>query len=158
MGNCTWILVEVLLLWNKDEIETRRNSPLLFLLIFGDYMYVRYKKKVITCSTNFPIWKCVPSIKMWAFNNDSKTFLPLEQKSYLKYLGVPIDPNLNWKYHIGHITSKISKTIGIIAGLRCYVPTSVLLTIYRSLLFSCLPYGILVWGQAAQSYLNQILV
>ena len=96
-------------------------------------------------------------VNLQIFDNDSKTFLPLEQKLYVKYLGVLIDPNLSWKYHIGHITSKISKTIGIIASLRFYVPTSVLLTIYRSLIFPYLSYGIVVWGQAAQTYINQIL-
>ena len=62
------------------------------------------------------------------------------------------------KYHIGHITSKISKTVGIIARLRYYVPTSVLLRIYQSLMFPYLSYGIVVWGHAAQTYINQILV
>ena len=87
-----------------------------------------------------------------------KPFLPLEQRSYLKYLGVLIDSNLSWKYHIGHITSEISKTTGIIAKLRYYVPTSALLTMYRSLIFPYLFYDILVWAQAAHSYINQILV
>ena len=97
-------------------------------------------------------------VNLQIFDNDSKTYFPLEQKSYVKYLGVLIDSNLSWKYHIGHITSKISKTIGIIARLRYYVPTSVLLTIYRSLIFPYLSYGIVVWGHAAQTYINQILV
>ena len=87
-----------------------------------------------------------------------KLFLPLEQKSYVQYLGLLIDSNLSWKNHIGHITSKISKTVGIIARLRYYVPTSVLLTIYQSLIFPYLSYGIVAWGHAAQTYINQILV
>ena len=62
-----------------------------------------------------------------------------------------------WKYHIGPITSKISKTIGIFSRLRNYVPTSTLLTIYRSLVFPFLSYGILVWSQPAQTYINQVL-
>ena len=84
--------------------------------------------------------------------------MPLEQKSYVKYLGLLIDSYLSWKYHIGHITSKISKTVGIIARLRYYVPTSVLLRIYQSLIFPYLSYGIVVWGHAAQTYIDQILV
>ena len=77
---------------------------------------------------------------------------------YIKYQGVLIDSKLSWKYHITHITTKISKTIGIIARLRHLVPTSTLITLYRSLISPYLSYGIAVWGQAAQTYLNQILV
>ena len=62
-----------------------------------------------------------------------------------------------WKYHIGPITSKISKTIGIFSRLRYYVPTSTLLTVYRSLVFPFLSYGILVWSQPTQTYINQVL-
>ena len=69
-----------------------------------------------------------------------------------------VDSNLTWKYHISYITSKISKTIGVIARLRHFVPTSTLLTLYRSLLSPYLLYGVTVWGQAPQIYLNQILV
>ena len=91
------------------------------------------------------------------FDNYSKTFLPFEQKLYVKYLDAVIDSNLIWKYHITHITSKISKTIGIISRLRYYVPTNTLLTIYRSLIFPYLSYDIAVWAQAAQTYINQVL-
>ena len=45
----------------------------------------------------------------------------------------------------------------MIARLRPFVPTSTLITLYRSLIFPHLSYGIAVWGQAAQTYLNQIL-
>ena len=83
--------------------------------------------------------------------------MPLEQKLYVKYLDVLIDSILSWKYHIVHITSKISKTIGIISRQRYYVPTNTLLRIYRCLIFPYLSYGIAVRGQAAQTYINQVL-
>ena len=38
-----------------------------------------------------------------------------------------IDSNLSWKYHIESICHKISKSIGIIAKIRHYVPRRVLL-------------------------------
>ena len=47
--------------------------------------------------------------------------LKLSQE-FVKYLGVIIDSNLTCKYHIDNIAYKISKTIGIIARLRHFVP------------------------------------
>ena len=32
----------------------------------------------------------------------------IEEKNYIKYLGIYIDKNLNWAPHIQHINSKIS--------------------------------------------------
>ena len=94
------------------------------------------------------------------FDIETNDFVLLDQKTYIKYLGILIDSNLTWKYHISYITSKISKTIGVIARLRHFaiVPTSTLLTLYRSLLSPYLLYGLTVWGQAPQIYHNQILV
>ena len=94
------------------------------------------------------------------FDIETNDFVLLDQKTYIKYLGILIDSNLTWKYHISYITSKISKTIGVIARLRHFVPiaTSTLLTLYRSLLSPYLLYDFTVWGQAPQICLNQILV
>ena len=39
-------------------------------------------------------------------------------QEYLKYLGVLVDKNLTWKYHIDAIAAKISKTIGLISKLH----------------------------------------
>ena len=46
----------------------------------------------------------------------------LEQKSYIKYLGVSINQNLSWKNHVDSFIIKIDKTIGIIAKLRYLFP------------------------------------
>ena len=89
---------------------------------------------------------------------ETNDFVLLDQKTYIKYLGILIDSNLTWKYHISYLTSKISKTIGVIARLRHFVPSSTLLTLYRSLISPYLLYGITVWGQAPHIYLNQIHV
>ena len=92
------------------------------------------------------------------FDIHTKEFVLLDQKTYIKYLGILIDSNLTWKYHISYITSKISKTISVIARLRHFVPSSTLLTLYRSLVSPYLLDVLTVWGQAPQIYLNQILV
>ncbi len=85
-------------------------------------------------------------------------FIEIECKEFVKYLGVLIDSNLTWKYHIDNISSKISKAIGIIARLRHFVPVSTLHNIYRCLILPYITYGLIVWGHAPKKYINKILI
>ena len=45
----------------------------------------------------------------------------IEEKNYIKYLGIYIDKNLNWALHIQHINSTISKNLGILFRLRHFL-------------------------------------
>ena len=78
----------------------------------------------------------------------------------MKYLGILIDNHLTWKPHIDldYVTTKISKTIGVIARLWHFVSQSTLLNLYRSLIFPYLSYGLIAWGQASKSNLNKVLM
>ena len=78
-------------------------------------------------------------------------------KDYVKYLGLMIDSNLSWKYHIESICHKISKSIGIIAKIRHYVPRRVLLSVYNSLIVPYLTYGICSWGNCALTLQRKIV-
>ena len=82
----------------------------------------------------------------------------IEQKTYVKYLGVLIDEHLNWKEQISQITKKISRSVGIICKLRHCMDVSLLRTIYYSLVYSHLNYGIQVWGSACKTDLDKILI
>ena len=95
---------------------------------------------------------------MNVLDHKSGTYISLEQKSYVKYLGVLLDCNLSWNSHIDHIAMKISKTVGIIARLRHFVPTHTLLNIYSALINPYIFYGISLWSQAAHKYMNKILI
>ena len=67
--------------------------------------------------------------KLCMFDNEKNKYVSLESKVYVKYLGVLIDQNLSWKYHIDSIVTKISKNVGLIAKLRHSVPRPILLNI-----------------------------
>ena len=58
----------------------------------------------------------IPRIR--SFDPVTNTYVNLEMKDYVKYLGLMIDSNLSWKYHIESICHKTSKSIGIIAKIR----------------------------------------
>ena len=46
----------------------------------------------------------------------------------------------------------------MIAKLRYFVPSTVLVNIYNSLILPYITYGLLAWGNASNAYLNKILV
>ena len=73
-------------------------------------------------------------INIKVFDNEHNAFRNLDRKQFVKYLGVLIDSNLSWNDHVANVALKISKTIGNIARLRHFLPTSVLLNICNSLI------------------------
>ena len=50
----------------------------------------------------------------------------IEEKNYIKYLGIYIDKNLNWAPLIQHINRKISKNLGILFRLRHFLTLNTL--------------------------------
>ena len=82
----------------------------------------------------------------------------INEKEYIKYLGVLIDSTLSWKYHIANISKKISRSIGIMYKLRPYLSQKVLKNVYYSLIYSHIIYAIEVWGSTFKTELNKILI
>ena len=82
----------------------------------------------------------------------------LESVEYTKFLGVLIQENLKWDYHISYISNKVSRTVGILSKLKHYLPKYVLLIIYNSLCISHLSYALTVWGAAPPSTINRLNV
>ena len=74
-----------------------------------------------------------------------------------KFLGVIMDNNLTWKAHIMYISTKISKSIGIISKTRKYVNQNTLLSMYYCFIYPYLLYCCQIWGNACDSTLWPIL-
>ena len=75
-----------------------------------------------------------------------------------KFLGINIDNNLTWKAHINHITTKISKGVGVLSRLSKELPYNVLILIYNTILLPYLTYCCITWGFTYQTYINKILI
>ena len=82
----------------------------------------------------------------------------IEQTTHVKYLGVFVDEHLNWNTHITNVAKKIARGIGILVKLRPYLTPQMLKNIYYCLVYSHLSYGINVWGSAAISALEKLVV
>jgi len=80
----------------------------------------------------------------------------IQQVSSVKYLGVTFDANLTWKSHIDELCQKLSKTVGILSKLRCYVNIDILKMLYNFLIYPFFTYGVHVRGLTYPTYLNSL--
>ena len=60
-------------------------------------------------------------VNLKVFDHHNNSYISLECKNYVKYLGVLIDENLSWKYHIAHIASK-TKQLALLPALDTLYP------------------------------------
>ena len=78
----------------------------------------------------------------------------IEQKEYLKFLGVIIDQNLSWKQHISVLEPKLSRAIGILYKSRPYLNEAIRKQLYFGLVHSHLNYANICWGSTHPSKLK----
>ena len=69
----------------------------------------------------------------------------IERENVTKFLGVLIDENLSWKQHINNVSTKISKSIGILYKSRGIVKQPLLKQLYFSFDHCYLNYANIVW-------------
>ena len=80
----------------------------------------------------------------------------LERLEVVQFLGCTIDQHVTWKNHIQSVSSKISKTIGILSKLRHILPQRIILLLYNTLILPHLSYCNIVWGNTYKSRLQCI--
>ena len=80
----------------------------------------------------------------------------IERTPYVKYLGVFIDENLTWDIHINEICTKLKSLFHIFYNIRDYLSIDNIKTIYYTLIYSRIKYGITLYGQAGTTKLKRI--
>jgi hypothetical protein len=63
-----------------------------------------------------------------------------------KFLGVWLDHNPNWDFHVGKLVIKLSKLCFAIRTIKSFVNKNIVKTMYFAYMHSSLKYGILFWG------------
>ena len=81
---------------------------------------------------------------------------PLKRVNVVKFLGIYIDENLTWKYHIDHVCNTISKSIGVIARSHFVLSTKTKLSLYYSLIYPYINYCNIIWSSTYVTSLNRI--
>ena len=63
----------------------------------------------------------------------------------VKYFGIKIDENLNWKQHIHGIAIKLNSANALLFTIRNYINKHILRTIYFAIFDSHINYANLIW-------------
>ena len=82
----------------------------------------------------------------------------LSKVSSTKYLGLMIDDQLNQKAQVSYLRTKIASYSNIMYKLRYLVPLESCVSVYYSLFYSKISYGIMCWGHAHHDVVNPIRV
>ena len=82
----------------------------------------------------------------------------LTKAKYVKFLGLLLDENLSWKFHLSELSKKLARTCGIFFKIRSLLPINTLILVYNSLFLPFLQYGVIVWGQTFTSYLEPLIL
>ena len=69
----------------------------------------------------------------------------LKKVSTVKFLGVTIDENLTFNDPVKNVTTKISKSVGVMRRLHSQLPADIMVKLYYSLVYSLLTYELLAW-------------
>lgn len=103
---------------------------------------------------------------LFTLNNRLKNYKPLikinnteiDCSTSTTFLGVIIDQNFTWSKYLTHLSSKISKSIGIIKKASHAFNKATLRMLYYSFLQPYFNYCILIWGNAADIHLNKLIL
>ena len=71
----------------------------------------------------------------------------IDKVKYVKYLGVLIDSQLSFKFHIG-----------VLYKLRHHVTTKILIDVYYGIIYPFLLYGITIWDSSSKTLLAPLLI
>ena len=74
--------------------------------------------------------KNVPPLKIYIDG------IKINKTDFVKYLGVTIDNQLDWKQHVSNLCSKVAKGSWAMHRLKNYVDKSTLNTVHCSLVYS----------------------
>ena len=69
----------------------------------------------------------------------------LERVAKFSYLGVVLDENLSWKDHVEHVSSKVSRRLGLLSRIRSCLTLEASKQVYTSLLQPLFDYADVAW-------------
>src|SRR6266516_6367542 len=78
----------------------------------------------------------------------------IKKVNSIKYLGVYLDENLDWKIHIHDICQSLRKYVGIFYKLSLKLPKNILRLLYFALVYPRILYAIEMYANTYVTYLH----
>ena len=83
----------------------------------------------------------------------------LTRQNKTTYLGLVLDHNLSWEFHIHDLNKKLVKVAGIFSKMRYILPSECRIILYNAFVFSRLNYGIELYANLnSSSHLHSLMV
>ncbi len=74
----------------------------------------------------------------------------------IKFLGLYIDPNFNFKYHVSQISNKISSALYFLRNAKSFLNVKALTSLYYSLIHTHIIYAIQIWSTCDNNSMQRI--
>lgn len=137
--------MEALCWWfskNKLALSTEKTTYINFSLRGK----IRFSKPIL--------FKCLSCLSENVICNECTE---IKSNDNIKYLGIILDSEMNWKLHLLKTKNKLISSIRLFYFLNKICPRNVLRSLYFALVQSRLEYGIICWGGTYKSSLMQLL-
>ena len=82
----------------------------------------------------------------------------IERTESINFLGILIHESLEWKHHIANISSKLSRSIGVLSKLRHFLPSRIMVSIYNAIILPHLNYCNEIWGKTYKVHVDKLYI
>ena len=83
---------------------------------------------------------------------------PLTLVDDVKFLGMHVDSNLNWKTHANALIKSLQRYLGIFYRIKQFISPNTMIMLYNALINSKLSYCLECWGTTTAETRNKILL
>ncbi len=134
---------------NETELINKTNST----LKLAHTWFVRNGLTIHTGKTNFMVFNDTDrekyNNKIILDNAKIKRIGKEEKEKSIKFIGIHIDENLDWKNHINYITMKVNSNLHVITANKHIFPLKIRKALYSAFIRPYLEMGIEAWGGKA---------
>ena len=134
------------------EFELKQNLDMVANWFKSNQLTLNIKKTKLMM---FGTWQNLSKFKNISLTYDDND---IEIVDKFKYLGVVFDPHLSWSEHVNHMSSNISKRIGVIRRIKHYLPCSTVNLLAKAMVFPLFDYCSPVWSNFTANHHNHLQI